>query len=192
VPNSDFEVFEYFSSSNDTTRERDFLAFGSYSFDKFAWMKHFEDISGRPPTDAEVTVWIQQLPPSRLDEIRVWAEQFFDTAARAYMRDEIDQLLLDSEKAATVAAVKSSNEAVEARVTDAAEALRTAFSATSKELKESVSFKNTWLPNVFIGLISSFLFALLIIGASLIFARDPSPIALAKKVHSDITNTTGH
>ncbi len=164
MPANDKEVFDYFGKDPATRREIDFLAYASFAFDKFAWMDRFQELHDRSPTAEEIDAWINQLPESRLDEIQEWAVRFFDDAATAYADEKIRQ--------ATEQAVRESilNE-VRAHTTNV---LNTVQSATS--------FKNTWWQQLLVGLFASFLVALLIIVASAIFARDPSPLALYKGI----------
>lgn len=174
MPNNDKDVWEYFSNGDDD-QQVDFLAFSSFSFDKFEWMEKFAENHGQQPTEAEINKWISELPDSRLDEMREWAQNFFENAARAYLEEEHKEALQQAINSALVVSVRDNNEAVKSAVIASNE-------EAQRRVEGALSFKNTWLPNVFLGVISSFLFAILIVLASIIFTKDPSPIALIKSV----------
>jgi hypothetical protein len=153
MPANDREVFEYFQRDDDTISEVELLAYASYALDKYEWMKKFEELHGTSPTQAEIDDWINHLPDSRLEETFDQALSFFDTAAREFLKDEIDT--------ATKKAVDDS---------------------ILSEVKRHTSFRSTWLLNVFCGIVASLAFSLLVIVMSLIFSHDPSPIALFKTI----------
>ena len=173
MPDGDREVFDYFRSAESTSAEIDYLAFASYSYDKFDWMDHFEGLNGRSPTAEEVQNWVRQLPPARLDEMREWAETFFDRAARAYLESEIKKRLDRQQRSGLLASVRDTNIALQRSVKDSNQAVAAA-------VERSLSLRNTWLSGVVIGVASSAAFAILIYLASLIYTHDPSPIALIK------------
>jgi hypothetical protein len=178
MPASDREVFSYFGRDPDTALEVDYLAFATFSSDKFDWMKKFEENRRRPPTPEEVELWISELPDSRLEDIRASAESTFDAAARAYLEDEIKERV---ERAIA--------ESISSNVRESNEALRLAVSAhndaTLSRVRGFTSFRESWPTNVAIGVASSFVFALIIIAASLIYHRDPSPLAIVKAVTTE-------
>lgn len=153
MPSNDREVFNYFRSQAKTTREIDYLAYASYAYDRYQWMERFEELNGRPPSFEEENTWISHLPNSRLDEITADLYNFFDFAARKYMTDEIQ---------------KERDEAVKDSILN--------------QVERATSFKSTFFPNLFIGVIASFLFSCLVIGMGLIYNHDPSPIALYKAI----------
>lgn len=93
------------------------------------------------------------MTPRRLDQIRGAAAETFELAATIYMQQRIAD--------------------------ERAEAVRTSILA---EVRRHNSFWRNLPGNIGLGLISSFLFALTIIAASMIVARDPSPIALYKQL----------
>ena len=173
MPRNDKEVWEYFRDGSEEDSQIDFLAFGSYSFDKFEWMEKYAEINGQGPDPAEIERWISQLPNSRLEEMSEWASNFFDNAARAYLEEEHREDVQKAVDGAVLTSIRDSNEAVGKSV-----------EASTSELKSFVatalSFRSTFWPNVFIGLVSSLVFSVLIILAAVVFAKDPSPIALAK------------
>ncbi len=153
MPTNDREVFAYFRSQPNTPREVDHLAYASYAFDKYEWMQKFEELNGRLPAIEEENNWISQLPDSRLNEITEEAYRFFDFAARNYLADEIE---------------RERKEAID--------------SSILSEVRRSTSFLNTALPNLFIGVIASLVFSCLVIVMGIIYAHDPSPIALYKAI----------
>jgi len=153
LPATDREVFEYFRSDPDTPVEVDNLAYASYAFDKYEWMKRFEEINGSPPTAQQENDWINQLPKSRLDEIRTEAYRFFDYAAKRYMKEEIEE---------------AKEEAINSSILD--------------EVKRATSFWSTFFPNLFIGVVASLAFSFLVIACGYIFNDDPSPIGFFKSL----------
>ncbi len=84
----------------------------------------------------------------------------FDRAARADLMPEFLKTLQRARDDAIVREIRTSNEAVTVRFIRA------------------IAFGSTFLPNRFMGVVASVAFSVLVIGASLIFARDPSPFAL--------------
>ena len=153
MPANDREVFDYFRNNEETSIEIDHLAYAAYAFDKYEWMKHFEALKGKPPTIAEENEWISQLPETRLNDIRVDAYRFFEDAARSYMRDEIE-----------------------------AENKKAINSSILREIRQFTSFGHNWLQNIFLGIVASFAFSIIVIIMGVIFAHDPSPIALYKEI----------
>jgi hypothetical protein len=153
LPATDREVFAYFCADPETPREIDYLAYAAYANEKYQWMAHFENAKNRPPTLAEENDWISNLPDTRLEAITRESYAFFKYAAHRYLNEEIEE-----EKAAAI------NNSILDRV------------------KEATSFTSTFIPNLFIGLMASLLFSVLIIIFGAIFNRDPSPIALFKAI----------
>jgi hypothetical protein len=169
MPANDKEVFEYFRRDPATSLEVDFLAYASYAYDKYAWMARFNELHKRDPSPAEIDSWISQLPNSRLDEIQEWAVDYFAGAARAFTAEETKREVERGINASILTEVRTHNQSV----------LGTVTSATS--------FKSTWWQQLLVGIIASFVFAVLIILASAIFARDPSPLALYKGIVGEPT-----
>lgn len=164
MPSSDREVYRYFEANVDTAREIDYLAYAAFAVAKFDWFDKFATTQARAPTQDEVDAWISQLPDSRLDEIHDAAGQVFRTAAREYMAERMER-----------AAQKAVRDSVHAEI-----------ARHNKQIEEFVrsatSFSRNLIPNVGIGIISAFIFSVIIIIASLIFTRDPSPLALYKSI----------
>jgi hypothetical protein len=158
MPATDREVFAYFLQDETTTREIALLAYASYAASKYDWATHFEQRRGRPTPPEEADEWTADLPESRLIEIRDTAVTFFADAATAYMLPQIEEARASALRDALVARM----EIVEARV------------------ERATSFRATWLPNLFIGVVASFLFALIVLGGAAIYRGDPSIFALFK------------
>lgn len=175
MPDNEKEVWAYFSDEGEENQQVNFLAFSSFSFDKFEWMDKFSKKNGRQPTATEIDSWISELPDSRLDEMREWAQNFFEAAARAFLEDEHREAVQNASNSAVVATVRDNNQLLRAAVMSSNEEL-------GRRVERALSFTNTFAPNIFIGIISSFLFAIIIVLAALIFAKDPSPIALVKSL----------
>jgi hypothetical protein len=164
MPSNDREVFEYFSKKPDTSVAVDHLAYASYAFDKYEWMKRFEELQGKAPSESETNNWISHLPNSRLDEIHDDAYIFFEWSARKFMAEEVE---LEKKKAVDESILKE---------------IERFTSGNAAKIENFVSFKNNWIQNTFIGVISSLFFSVLVIIMAAIFAHDPSPIALYKAI----------
>jgi hypothetical protein len=154
---SDRDVFRRFMAGGES-REVALLAFASYAEAKYDWEAHHEARHGKPPTAIEVEHWIRDQSDHRLDEIQKTAVAYFDEAATAYMADQIEA----ERQAAVDQSILSEVGLIRARV------------------EKATSFKSTFWPNVVVGVVASFAFALLIILASLVFNKDPSPFAFFK------------
>jgi hypothetical protein len=154
MPESDQEVFEHFRSDYpNSRREIALLAYARYAQDKYDWVNHeLARRDGQPPTDEEVTVWIAGLPNSRLAEIHRGAAELFQAAAEEYMKPRIEE-----ERA----------KAVEQSIL--------------RRVERATSFWRTFFPNLFIGVVASFVFAAIVLVSAAIYHRDPSPFALFKE-----------
>ncbi len=158
MPLNDREVFEHFLNDPDATLEIAHLAYAAYASSKYDWATHYEQRKGQPPGAEEMDEWIASLPPSRLTEIREAAATTFDLAAQAYMANRIE-----AEK----------ERAVRDSILGQVEGM-------ARRVEAATSFKATWLPNLFIGVVASFLFALIVLGGAAIYREDPSIFALFK------------
>jgi len=176
MPNNDREVFQHFLEDPDASLEVAHLAYAAYASGRYDWVTLFEERKGRSPTPEEVDEWIASLPPSRFVEIREAAAETFDLAANAYM-------------ASKIAAEKE--QAVRASILDAVNGMRISVDANNREVlgemrvaraavQTLTSFRGTWLPNIFTGVIASFVFAVIVIVMAAIYHRDPSIFALFK------------
>jgi len=153
MPSTDREVFEYFQSKPETPVEVDYLAYAKYAYDKYEWMQKFEEINKREPNVEEENNWIAHLPDSKLDETHNDAFGFFELAARKYMEDEIEE-----EKKSAI------------------------NSSILMEIRNFTSFWRNLPANLMIGIFASLIFSVLIILMGVLFARDPSPVALYKEL----------
>lgn len=90
MPANDREVFEYLRADQDTPIEIDLLAYAIFAHEKQQWLELFEKQKGRRPTQEEVDDWIAQITDWRFGQMREEAIQFFDTAARTYLADEME------------------------------------------------------------------------------------------------------
>ena len=160
MPADDREVWRHFNLRSADTREVTELAYAKFTRSQYEWMAHVETRDGSAPSQSDVIRWIADLPDSYLETIRLYAIDSFDLAARSYMAAEIERAVESARDDAIVREIRASNEAIVAQVTRA------------------TAFGSTFLPNLFIGVVASVAFSVLVIGASLIFARDPSPFAL--------------
>ena len=168
----DRRIFEYFADNIDTAQEVDYLAFAAYAFAKFEWYDKFKSQNGADPDQNEVNKWVSELPDSRLDEIHQTAGRVFRNAAREYMAEEIKIKIQKAISASIDTEIKRHNKIIE------------------DHLASSTSFKSNVLPNAGYGIISSFIFAVIIILASLIVTKDPSPIALYKQFAPGVSAPT--
>jgi hypothetical protein len=172
MPTNDREVYQHFHARGDDSPEVIALAYAGYAKAKYDWFDHFEARGGAPPAPDEVDRWIADLPDSRLADLRRDAIDLFDLAARAYMAAEIEKAVAAARDDAIIREVRASNDAVAARV------------------QKTTAFGSTFLANLFIGIVASFVFSLLVIIASLIFAHDPSPFALYRSLQPGPPLTT--
>ena len=88
MPANDSEVIEYLSADQSTPIEICLLTYAIFAHEKQERIKLFEQ-RGRPPTQEEIDDWISNLTEWRFSQMRQEAIQFFDTAARGYLQDEI-------------------------------------------------------------------------------------------------------
>jgi hypothetical protein len=151
MPADDRAVYEYFCSDPAYPVEVNWLAYASFAFDKYEWVRHFEAREGRAPDESELDRWIADLPESRLVEIRSTAAAFFEEAAQRFMQPEIEQQLRAARESGVIDVVR-----------------------------RATSFRSTFLPNLVVGVVASVMFSVLIILAAVIFERDPSPFAFFK------------
>jgi len=84
MADTDRDVFEYFRRDPATAPEAAALAYASFAFDKYQWMKKAPERSGVAPTHERVERWISELPDSRLEEIKLTAGTVFKVTVHAY------------------------------------------------------------------------------------------------------------
>lgn len=173
MPADDREVYEHFNSRPDDPAEVIALAYAGYAKAKYDWVAHVEARHNRSPSSEEVDRWIADLPDSRLEDLRQDAIDFFDLAARAYMAGEMERAVKEARDEAIVREVRGSNQQVQARV------------------EQATGFGSTFWPNLFVGVVASFAFSLLVILASLIFTRDPSPFAILRGLQDQPAQPSG-
>ena len=164
MPDADRRIFDYFAANAETAQEVDYLAYASYAFAKFEWFDKYVARHGVEPDQAEIDRWVSELPDSRLDELHDAASRVFRSAARIYMAERMKEAQAKAVLDSIDTEIKRHNLALE----------RTVRSATS--------FRENLLPNIGIGILSSVIFSIVIILASLIFTKDPSPISIYKSM----------
>lgn len=161
MPETDQEVFEHFRSDYGSSREIALLAYARFAQDKYDWVnQRLKEKDGQAPTEAEVTRWIRDLPNSRLAEIHNSAANTFRDAAEEYMKTRMEE-----ERA------KAVDSSILSRVETMAE-----------RVERATSFRATWFPNLCIAVVASFAFVVIVVVGGIIFANDPSPFALLKKL----------
>ena len=52
----------------------------------------------------------------------------------------------------------------------------------AERVERATSFRATWFPNLCIAVVASFAFVVIVVVGGIIFANDPSPFALLKKL----------
>jgi hypothetical protein len=160
MPNTDREVFAYFRRDEDTSPEVDALAYAADAFDKYEWMTKVEKRDGKVPAGAEIDRWISELPDSRLDEIQQNALAFFRKTVSTYVEEAEERAFRAGQQDAIV-----------------------------RQVERATSFWRNLPGNLTVGIVSSFVFALLLVLASVVFNKDPSPIALYEKLAAPAATT---
>lgn len=136
------------------------MAYARYAKFKYDWVTHRQAQADRAPTDEEVTAWIADLTNSWLREIWNGATEFFNDAAGRYLADR-----LEAERA------KAVDTSILGRV-----------AAMAQTVERRTSFWWTLPANIFIGVVSSFLFAVLVLLTVAIYKRDPSVLGLFREL----------
>jgi hypothetical protein len=173
MPESDYEVFEHFRSDYGSTREIALLAYARYAQDKYDWIAQRLTKSGEAPTEGEITKWISDLPNSRLAEIHVGAIDTFRRAAEVYMATRIAEERTKAVNESILGSVEAMAQRVETTAKRAED--------TAARFERATSFRETWLANVFVGIIASFGFTVIVLLGAAIYRKDPSPFALYKE-----------
>ena len=163
MPDDDRGVFEYFRQSAEIPEVAG-LAYASYAFEKYQWIERQIQLTNRTLSQTEIDAWIAGLPESKLDSLVIQATDLFDRAARAYMEPQIERAVQRAAKKAVSREVRQSNQRVLRRV----------------EL--ATNFWRALPGNLFVGLISSVVFVLIVAGGAWIFNSDPSPFAALKQL----------
>ncbi len=159
MPSNDREVFRHFRDDPELSPELASLAYAAYASQRYDWVELFETRKGRPPNSDEVDEWIASLPLSRLEDIKRSAADTFDLAATAYMADRTEEAMAQAVRESVLGEVRE----------------------LAAQIKAATSFRSTWLPNLFVGVIASFAFALIVLVGAAIYQRDPSLFALFKR-----------
>lgn len=176
MPNNDREVFQHFLNEAGISPEIAHLAYAGYASSRYDWATRFEERKGRPPNSEEVDEWIAEQPPSRFVEILQAAEETFDLAATAYMANRIEAEKERAVRDSILDAVKGIREVVAANNREVLGRVE----AIDAKVAKATSFRGTWLPNTFTGIIASFGFTVIVLIAAAIYHRDPSLFALLK------------
>lgn len=138
------------------------LAFAVVEEQKIEWIKHHAKHNGGPPTSEEIQNWYAQLPPGAVLRAKGTAENALEVFST--------------------------------------EVIEVSNQETRKQIEESVivgeirDLKRFWPQfgvNLAGGLISSVLFALLLVAIAVIAIKDPSPINLVEKIQQD-SETKSH
>lgn len=91
MPNNDLEVFDLLTSNDETPLEIDYLTYALFAWKKQQWVEHFQKQNNQRPTQAQIDVWINQMPDIEFDVMRRDAVQYFDAAAKEYLADQIEE-----------------------------------------------------------------------------------------------------
>ena len=160
MPETDQEIFDHFRQvAGDERFEIGLMAYARYALEKYDWVTHKQIHEGHVPTDEETTRWITELTNSRLDGIYNGAISQFRAAAEDFMRSRLDE-----------AQARALETAIYARVDTAAQ-----------RVERATSFRSSLFPNLFIGIVASFVFAVIVLVCSAIYHGDPSPFAMFKE-----------
>lgn len=109
MPDNDIEVFEYLLADEETAAEIDYLTYAIFGLRKGQWIDHFKSRNdGRAPTQAEIDSWISELTAYDFNRMRTEAADFFDTAAREYLEDEIERQRAEAVENSILAEVRRS------------------------------------------------------------------------------------
>lgn len=176
MPSNDREVFQHFLDDPEASLEVAHLAYAAYASSRYDWVTLFEQRKGRLPDPAEVDEWIASLPPSRFVEIRNAAAETFDLAANAYMASRIEAEKEQAVRTSILDSVKGIQELVAVNNREVLGEART----IRDRVEKATSFRGTWVPNTFTGVIASFLFAAIVLIMAAIYRGDPSLFALFK------------
>jgi hypothetical protein len=156
MPDTDQEVFEHFGSGYGDTEEVALMAYARYAKAKYDWVNHELGRLQRLPTEVEVSQWVAALPNSRLDEIRDSAVSQFQVAAEEFVRPRIEE-----------ARVRALESVVFSRV-----------DAAAQRVERATSFWRNVLPNILVTTISSFVLAVFLIVAAVVYQRDPTVLGM--------------
>jgi hypothetical protein len=117
---------------------------------------HKQIHEGYVPTDEETIRWITELTNSRLDGIYNGAISLFRGAAEDFMRSRL--------------------EAAQARALESA--IFSRVDAAAQRVERATSFWRNVLPNILVTTISSFVLAVFLIVAAVVYQRDPTVLGM--------------
>lgn len=123
------------------------LAFAIIEDQKFDWIAHFRENNGRDPDEAEIRNWYEQQPESEFTRAIADAEHALQLVADDALKDILDRERLEVERGVIVS-----------------------------EIRLSRRFWPQFGINVAAGVISSLLFAAILVLFALLVFLDPSPI----------------
>ena len=109
MPQTDREVFEYFTADASSSKEIDYLAYAIFAHEKNEWLKHFAKKNAAEAKPADIDRWISNLTDSQLNGMINAAVEFFDQAARANLAEDIDWAAADALKSAILTEVKAAS-----------------------------------------------------------------------------------
>jgi hypothetical protein len=107
MPAYDREVYAHLTADQGTSIEIDMLTYAIFANERHEWVKHFQQRQGRPPTEAEIDDWTANISDWRFTQMREEAIQFFDTAARNYLEEEIAGIRDEALRSSVIAEVKA-------------------------------------------------------------------------------------
>ena len=91
MPANDREVFETITSTEDTEVYIGFIAYAIFAHHKREWTKLYEkDHNGQAATQQDIDQWISNITDLQFNEMKEEAARFFDSAARDYLKDEME------------------------------------------------------------------------------------------------------
>jgi hypothetical protein len=123
------------------------LAFAIIEDQKFDWIAHFRENFGRDPDESEIIYWYEQQPESEFTRAIADAEHALQLVADDALKDILDRERLEVERGVVVT-----------------------------EIRLSRRFLPQFGINVAAGIISSLLFAAILVLIALFVFLDPSPI----------------
>jgi hypothetical protein len=133
------------------------VAFAVVEEQRIEWMRHFETQSGSLPSDQQVHDWYRQQPSSVLLRARGTAENALKVYAEEVAATIEEDYRREIQEGALIEEIRSHNR-----------------------------FWPQFGANIAAGLLSTFIFSLLLVLLALIVFKDPSPVAMAKQAQESI------
>ncbi len=91
MPANDGEVFDFFTSSEDTEVQIDFIAYAIFAHHKKHWIDLYkEQHDGAMPSQDQINEWISNITNLQYEGMKEEAARFFDSFSRDYLKDEIE------------------------------------------------------------------------------------------------------